>query len=142
MNSAAVFVDTGAWLAGLIRRDQHHSRAVSAFEELRRQRTGLWVTELVLAELHVHLLRALGPQMAAELIERVKSDPLVHEVFVDPDVQRAALTEWLQRFTDQPFTLTDAVSFAVMTAQRIRTAFTFDRHFSVAGFRVVPKLNL
>lgn len=138
MSSDAVFVDTSAWLAALMRRDQYHARAVSAFEELRRRRSELLVTELVVAELHVHVLRAVGPQAAAELLETVKSNPVVREVFVDADLQRAALKDWLERFSDQAFTLTDAVSFAVMEARRIRTAFTFDRHFAVAGFRVVP----
>jgi hypothetical protein len=53
-------------------------------------------------------------------------------------VQAAALADWIRRFDDQPFTLTDAASFAVMRARRIRVAFTFDRHFGVAGFEVVP----
>jgi uncharacterized protein len=31
----------------------------------------------------------------------------------------------------------DAVSFVLMKQQRIRTAFAFDVHFTVAGFRVI-----
>lgn len=139
MRSNRVFVDTGAWLAGFHPRDQHHARAVSSFEELRRRRSELVVTDLVLAELHVHLLRAVGPAAAAGFLETVKSDPLVREVYVDEDLQRAAFADWLLRFPDQPFSFTDAVSFAAMSAGRIRAAFTFDRHFAVAGFDVLPR---
>ena len=32
---------------------------------------------------------------------------------------------------------TDAVSFALMTQRKIRSAFTFDAHFAAAGFRIV-----
>ena len=35
----------------------------------------------------------------------------------------------LGRYPDQDWTLCDAVSFAVLEARRIRTAFTFDHHF-------------
>ena len=59
-------------------------------------------------------------------------------MFVDPDLQDAAIDNWIHRFDDQKFTLTDAVSFAVMDENRITTAFTFDAHFTVAGFRSLP----
>jgi predicted nucleic acid-binding protein len=31
----------------------------------------------------------------------------------------------------------DATSFVIMKRTRIRTVFTFDRHFVVAGFRLI-----
>jgi predicted nucleic acid-binding protein len=41
------------------------------------------------------------------------------------------------QFADQRIGLTDCVSFAIMRRHKIRTAFTFDRHFRLAGFRVI-----
>ena len=105
---------------------------------LRSERARLVVTDLILAELHLHLVHALHPAQAADHLQTVKADPLVEEVHTDPDLQSAALTDWIRRFADQPFTLTDAVSFATMAAHRISVAFTFDRHFAVAGFETVP----
>jgi predicted nucleic acid-binding protein len=49
----------------------------------------------------------------------------------------AALAEWIRRYADQPFNLTNAVSFALMRARGITRALTFDQHFRVAGFAVV-----
>ena len=49
---------------------------------------------------------------------------------------------WSSGFTDlkiKEFTLADAVSFAVMNTAGITTAFTFDDHFKIAGFRTVPE---
>lgn len=131
-------MDTGAWLAGFYRRDQYHASALAQFRELRQRRSEWVVTDLVLAELHVHLVRAVGPRSAVGFLETVKSDPLVREVYVDEELQRAALVDWLLRFGDQPFSFTDAVSFAAMRARGIRAAFTFDRNFAVAGFEVLP----
>ena len=54
------------------------------------------------------------------------------------DLRATALADWIHRVADQAVTLTDAVSFAVMRAARITTAFTFDQHFRTAGFEVVP----
>lgn len=47
---------------------------------------------------------------------------------------RAALSGWLERFADQRFSLTDAVSFEVMRRQRLTAAFAFDADFRTAGF--------
>lgn len=133
-----MLVDTGAWLAAFHRRDQYHGAAADLLRALRAERARLVVTDLILAELHLHLVRGLGTSGAAGHLEALKADPLVEEVFADRELEAAALAEWIHRFSDQPFTLTDAVSFAVMRAGRIRAAFTFDRHFAVAGFEVVP----
>lgn len=141
MNEPRILVDTAAWLAFFHRRDQHHDNALAFFRHLRGRRTELVVTNLILAELHVHLLRVLGPRGAADYLERVKSDPVVTEIYANEDLQKIALGDWIRRFQDQSFTLTDAVSFAVMRARRIREAFSFDRHFEVAGFRRVPALG-
>jgi predicted nucleic acid-binding protein len=120
------------------RRDQYHARAAAALRRLRSERRRLVITNLILAELHLHLLQSLGPVRAAEHVGTILADPLVDEVFVERAVQAAALSEWIHRFSDQAFTLTDATSFAVMRARRIPVAFTFDRHFPVAGFDTVP----
>jgi predicted nucleic acid-binding protein len=40
-------------------------------------------------------------------------------------------------YTDQDFSFTDAVSFAVMTERRIRDALSLDHRFVVAGFQSV-----
>jgi predicted nucleic acid-binding protein len=47
---------------------------------------------------------------------------------------RDAVANWLARFADQKFSLTDAVSFEVMRRRSLRHAFAFDAHFQVAGF--------
>jgi hypothetical protein len=83
-------------------------------------------------------VHGLDPARAADHLEALKTDALIDEVYADQKVQAAALADWIRRFDDQPFTLTDAASFAVMRARRIRVAFTFDRHLGVAGFEVVP----
>lgn len=139
MIEGAVLVDTGAWLAAFHRRDQHHAEAAAELRRLRGERIPLVVTDLILAELHLHLLHGLGVSRAADHLATLKADPLIEEVFADQGLQESAMADWIRRFAGQPFTLTDAVSFALMQGRGIRSAFTFDRHFSVAGFRTLPE---
>jgi uncharacterized protein len=137
MNGRRVLVDTGAWLAAFHRRDQYHDVAVRALRRLRAESVRLVVTNLIVCELHVHLVYGLGPVMAASHVRTIIDDPSVEQVFCDAALQAAAFEEWIDRFSDQPFSLTDAVSFAVMRSTGISEAFAFDRHFRIAGFETV-----
>jgi len=132
-----VLVDTGAWLAVFHRRDQYHTPAAARLRRLRTERTPLLITDLILAELHLHLLCGFGPAAAALHLGTITTDPGIEQVFCDRALQDAALDDWIRRCGDQPFSLTDAVSFAVMRARAVTHAFTFDGHVRVAGFEVV-----
>jgi len=44
----------------------------------------------------------------------------------------------LSKYSDQDFSYTDAVSFAIMKRQKIIKAFSFDKHFVIAGFINLP----
>lgn len=58
-------------------------------------------------------------------------------VQVDAGAQRLAW-EWFKRYQDKAFSFTDCTSFSVMTSLSLREAFTFDKHFTEAGFIVKP----
>ena len=51
------------------------------------------------------------------------------------DEERAR--EIIYQYDDKDFSMTDAISFAVMERLRIARAFTFDRHFAQYGFTVL-----
>jgi hypothetical protein len=55
----------------------------------------------------------------------------------DFGVERAALS-YFRKYADQAVSYTDCTSFVLMKQHRIADAFTFDAHFSLAGFRVCP----
>jgi predicted nucleic acid-binding protein len=135
-------VDTGALLAIANPRDQYHEVAVATARRYVK-RGGRWVgTVLVLAELHGHLLRWRGAAVARQVVAAVRRDPAYDWRPVDLDLVDAATSEWLERFSDQQFSLTDAVTFALMRRERIRTAFAFDRDFRTAGFTLLGDLPL
>lgn len=105
--------------------------------DLLRRGTRLVTTNLVVAETHQLLLvrthrgaaRAFLGAFPATGVEVVRSTEAL---------ERRALDDWLDRFQDQPFSLADAVSFAVMTERRIARGLGLDRHFVTAGFSLVP----
>jgi predicted nucleic acid-binding protein len=49
----------------------------------------------------------------------------------------AAARSIIYRYADKDFSLTDAISFAIMARLGLSQAFTFDKHFEQYGWRVL-----
>lgn len=130
-------VDTSALLALIRSTDQHHAGAVAITRRFLSSGGRYVGTTLVLGELHRQVLYGRGPADARAAVANLLDDP-AHE-WLDATVAlvRDALHNWLDRFRDQRFSLVDAVSFEVMSREKITHAFAFDRHFEVAGFKLL-----
>jgi hypothetical protein len=132
-----VFVDAAAWVAVADRGDARHEAAVACHRRLLTERWRLVTTNLVVAETHALILRYGSYRAAMGFLESMR--PTLHLVKVFEDEALEAEAEAiLRRYSDQDFSLTDAVSFAVMRQRGIEQAFTFDSHFATAGFVIVP----
>jgi predicted nucleic acid-binding protein len=130
---AEFFVDTSAWYPLVVSNHPDHARLGARLRTLIREHHRLVTTNLVVAETHALLLRRVGRPTALTFVRTVYESPNV-VVHSTREIELAAERSWLARFTDQDFSLADAVSFAVMTERRIREALTLDVHFAVAGF--------
>ncbi len=132
-----LFVDTSASypLANAAHRDND-----ALARELRRQiRSGARIvtTNLVVAETHALLLRRAGRRAALDFLESVRRSPN-RVATITPQHTAAAIGDWIEPFSDQPFSLADAASFVVMTELGIRDALTLDHHFAMAGVVMLP----
>jgi predicted nucleic acid-binding protein len=132
-----IFVDSGAWLALAHDRDQHHARASHIYPQLLAKSRRLITTNLVVAECHSLLLKYKGRGVALLFLQTLNQSPRIEQIHSAADLEADAV-KILQRFEDQDFSFTDAVSFALMKRRGIRAAFAFDRHFAAAGFTLVP----
>jgi uncharacterized protein len=130
-------IDTSALLALASSRDQYHERAVIAAEQFRRS-GGRWVgTTLVVGELHGHLIRRADASTARRVVRALLGDPSFEWHDTTTDLVVGAIGQWLERYTDQRFSLTDAVTFELMRRERITRAFAYDRDFATAGFELL-----
>ena len=127
-------IDTGALIALARANDRYHAKAVAIARRFLSAGGRFVGTTLVLSEFHRHLLFGRGPRVARVAMARLLADTAHEWTAVDADLVRDATGRWLDRFADQPFSLTDAVSFELMRRERIPHAFAFDRHFVAAGF--------
>ena len=131
----SLFVDTSAWYP--LADSSHADHAPMVLRERVGRGVRVVTTNLVLAETHALLMRRSGIQAATKFAHLARQPPNSVE-YATPEREAGALHDWLGRFQDQDFSLTDAVSFVVMTDLGIREALALDRHFVTAGFVAVP----
>jgi predicted nucleic acid-binding protein len=125
-----VFADTVFWVALVVKRDQHHARAL----ELAREVTGRIVTtQAALLETANFLAGPSRRRVAVALLDRIESRPDIIVISMSDDLWREA-TQLYRARPDKDWSLTDCASFVAMQDMRIGSALTFDEHFSQAGF--------
>ncbi|MGH7614983.1 MAG: type II toxin-antitoxin system VapC family toxin [Gemmatimonadales bacterium] len=134
---AELFVDTSGWYPLILRGSAEHRKVADALRQRVRAGARVVTSNLVVAETHALLLRRVGADTALAFVRGV-ADPPNLVVRSTAALEAAAVADWLDRFDDQPFSLTDAVSFAIMAERRIAEALALDHHFRVAGFATVP----
>jgi uncharacterized protein len=135
--AAELFIDTSAWFPLADPQDRSHQRLAVALRDRVRQGVRIVTTNLVLAETYALLLRRVRREAALAFLREVRRPPQV-VITSTEELELRAEREWLLRYPDQDFSLTDAVSFAVMSERGIVDALALDHHFATAGFVLVP----
>jgi predicted nucleic acid-binding protein len=130
----AVFLDTVGLLAVWDAADQWHAAADAAYRELLNQACPLVTTPFVLLECgNAAARRPYRPQV------NVLRQALLQEgLLVEPTAEEIE-GAWAayDRYEAAQAGIVDHVSFVVMRRLGITEAFTNDRHFQAAGFRVL-----
>lgn len=134
---AELFVDTSAWYPLVVSAHPDHGPVAKVLREQVAAGVRVVTTNLVIAETQALLMRRVGRAVALTFAQRVRQPPNL-VITSSEALEAQAIEQWLARFTDQSFSLCDAVSFAVMSGRRIEEALTLDRHFAVAGFVMWP----
>jgi predicted nucleic acid-binding protein len=138
-----IFVDTWAWIALALKRDQNHRRVKALNKSFRRARRRYVTTDFVLSELIAHLYRTLTPAQAQGFINSLFAalDAGTYQlVHVSPQQFRRAW-QMRQQYHDKPdISFVDFTSMVVMQDLRVADIFTGDAHFQKVnlGFRLFP----
>jgi predicted nucleic acid-binding protein len=132
-----VFVDTSAWIAISDLRDRYHAFARAEQSRLLTERWTLITTNLVIGEAYIIIRRSGGHSQGMHFLQALRTSPRVARVHSTAELELDA-EEILKKFQDQAFSYVDAVSFGVMQARGIEHAFTFDSHFAVMKFKMIP----
>jgi hypothetical protein len=133
-------VDTSALAAIENVDDANHKTAMQYREKIpigdtpfRALYTSNYAIDQTLTLLRIHS----GHTVAVEFRKSLEASKLVRTPWVTEALEAAA---WkiFEKHADKHFSFTDCTSFALMQAEAIRNAFTFDQNFSQHGFATVP----
>ena len=132
-----IFVDTDAFLARFVARDQFHEEATLAWDRLRDSGLTCSTSNFVLDETFTLLARSTSYEFAAQRARNILTSDELEILRPDGDDELQALTRF-EKFADQRISFTDCISFELMKSRRIQQVFSFDRHFALAGFEMWP----
>ena len=131
-----LFVDTSAFLALEDRSDRCYPKATDFYEKL-TPRERLWTSSYVLDETITRLRYTLGHGPAVQFAEIFLASKLFHRVYVDADLERAAIGV-LKKYKDKKLSFTDCITVAILHAEKLDGVFAFDEDFRSLGFQVFP----
>ena len=135
-----VFVDTGAWIALIVRQDQLHPSAAARARRLARALTPLLTTNYVMLETCTYIRYHYNHQKVLAfdtVIQNLIQGGRLTIAWVTEEVHGRAL-DIFREYDDQLFSIADCASFVIARDRKIREVFGFDRHFLTMGFILKP----
>jgi len=140
MASHKVFIDTGAWIALAVSRDQHHEKARAIFEAILANGSEQITSNLIVSETYTFLRYHVSYNAAVRFIESIREAEkmrFLHVVYSTPSLEEEAFGV-IRRYRDQTLSYVDAISFVILERQpEIRDIFTFDAHFYLTARNVI-----
>ena len=128
-----IFVDTGAFIAKYIAKDQFHDRAISLWGKISQERGRCFTSNFVLNEVFTLLARRTTYEFSAKKAQLIyASEELT--ILRSSEKEEILAVQTLKKFADQSVSFTDCISFVLMKKNKIKTTFSFDVHFQIAGF--------
>ena len=130
-----VFADSFYFFALVNSHDPAHARAVAFLNSYHGR---MVTTGWVLTEVGDGLAQPANRASFLQTVDTLRAEPNVTIVPCSDELLDAGIDLYWQR-PDKEWSLTDCISFVVMTREGIAEALTGDRHFEQAGFVVLLK---
>ena len=132
-----IFIDTGAFLARYLSKDQYHSKAIGFWNEIKKKRDACFTSNFILDETFTLLGRRAGYDFAAQRATSIYASKLL--TILRPNrADEVKAIDFFQKFADQNVSFTDCITFVLLRKEKIKRVFSFDSHFQWAGFKLCP----
>lgn len=133
-----IFLDTGAFVARFIQRDQFHQQAMSCWKILEAEKATIYTSNFVLDETMTLLGRWADYSFASKIAKNLyHSSPLV--ILRPGREDELDALRLFEKHSDQKVSFTDCISCVLMRKNSLTQIFTFDHHFSLWKFKTLPE---
>ncbi len=139
MKNRRIFIDTCAYLSRFHKRDQYHSQSLETWEWISHNGYFAVTTNHVIDEVATLLGRRTSYDFATQKLQEIYESEAPLIIRPEQIEEKAAVRIFL-KYADQKISFTDCLSFVIMRQWKIMTAFSFDKHFRIAGFETIPPL--
>ncbi len=133
-----IYIDTSAFLARHLSKDQYHRQANTFWDSIREKNETCVTSNFVLDETFTLLGRRAGYIFAAQRAKNIYASESLNILRPSREDESKAIV-FFEKYSDQRLSFTDCVSFVLMKSKKIKRVFTFDHHFKMAGFQIYPK---
>lgn len=130
-----LFVDTSAWYALNDRDDQYREQALEKYQRLKAQRVELVTSDYIFDESLTIINTRIGHRPAVAFGEALLKSTYAQLAPLTAEDCTAAFALF-KKYADKNLSFTDCTSFTLMKRLKLKTAFTFDRHFEQVGFEI------
>jgi predicted nucleic acid-binding protein len=133
-----IYIDTGAFLARHLSKDQYHRQANAFWDSIRKKSETCATSSFVLDETFTLLGRCAGYSFAAQRARNIYTSESLNILRPTREDELKAI-DFFEKYSDNRLSFTDCISFVLMQNKKIKRVFTFDRHFQLLGFQTYPK---
>lgn len=136
MTGNLVFLDSAYAIALASRADEHHAKALQLSRHVASHRVRLLTTRAVCFEIGNALAKLRFRAISVQFLDGLESSSTTDIVPLTEDLHRQAFDLYRQR-PDKEWSLTDCLSFVVMSQRGLNEALTSDEHFEQVGFKAL-----
>ena len=133
-----VFIDTGAFCALTIPKDQHNLTAKSFFKQIQKDKAVIYTSDYVLDETYTLLKTRSSHATAIKFMEQMDKSQ-INILRITEDIEESAKALF-KKFDDKRLSYTDCTSFALINHLGIEAVFAFDEHFKYHPYTHSVKL--
>ncbi|MCL4418410.1 MAG: PIN domain-containing protein [Actinobacteria bacterium] len=131
-----IFVDTSALLPLSDKSDGDHIKMSNIFKEITKNSVELIITDHVFSEILTLIKRKMNSYHAIKMGDLIRQSEII-EVYSPSNTDKELAWDIFKKYSDQDFSYTDCISFAVMKNLKIKEVLTLDKDFSIFGFELL-----